>query len=191
MKKYTILAITILLNMNLFAQVQIEKKQNELYQVNENYIRTYRIFPTTNMGYFIKLNTRTGQMWQIEFDQKETNQLEIPLNSLSLVEKQEEVDNRFILYPTQNSWNFLLLDQINGKIWQVSWDIKPERNKIMPLNNSSLIKKQNISDNRFTLYPTQNSWNFLLLDKINGNIWQVRWSTKSEEGGIISIQQVI
>ena len=188
MKKYTILAITILLNMSLFAQVQIEKNQNDLYQVNGNYIRTYRIFPTTNMGYFIKLNTRTGQMWQIEFDQKETNQLEIPLNSLSLVEKQEEVDNRFILYPTQNSWNFLLLDQIDGKIWQVSWDIKPKKNKIMPLNNSSLIEKQNIDDNRFTLYPTQNMWNFLLLDKINGNIWQVRWSTKSEEGKIISIQ---
>ena len=188
MKRFTILAITILLNMNLFAQVQIEKNQNDLYLVNENYIRTYRIFPTTNMWYFIKLNTRTGQMWQIEFDQKETNQLEIPLNSLSLVEKQEEVDNRFILYPTQNSWNFLLLDQINGKIWQVNWNIKPEKNKIIPLNNSSLIEKQNIADNRFTLYPTQNMWNFLLLDKINGNIWQVRWSTKSEEGGIISIQ---
>ncbi|PKQ64372.1 hypothetical protein BZG02_06015 [Labilibaculum filiforme] len=61
----------------------------------------------------------------------------------------------------------------------------------MPLNNSSLVEKQNIDDNRFPLYPTQNMWNFLLLDKINGNIWQVRWSTKSEEGEIISIREVI
>ncbi|MDO3695954.1 hypothetical protein QVZ41_13970 [Wenyingzhuangia sp. chi5] len=188
MIKYTILAITILLNMSLFAQDQIEKNQNDLYQVNENYIRSYRIFPTTNMWYFIKLNTRTGQMWQIKFDQKKTNQLDIPLNSLSLVEKQKEMDNRFILYPTQNNWNFLLLDQINGKIWQVNWDMKPEKNKILPLNNSSLIENQNIIDNRFTLYPTQNNWNFLLLDKISGNLWQIRWSTKSEESEIISIQ---
>ena len=188
MKKHTVLAIIIMLNMNLFSQVQIEKNQHDLYQADENYIRTYRIFPTANMWYFIKLNTRTGQMWQIEFDQKKTKQLAIPLNNLSLVEEQNEVDNRFILYPTQNDWNYLLLDQINGKIWQVYWDMKPEKNKITPLNNSSLVAKQNIIDHRFTLYPTQNDWNFLLLDKINGNIWQVRWSTKSEEGEIISIQ---
>lgn len=56
--------------MNLFAQVQIAPPKNILCQINENYIRTYRIFPTANMRYFIKLNTRTGQMWQIEFDQK-------------------------------------------------------------------------------------------------------------------------
>ena len=174
--------------MNLFAQVQIEKNDNNEYQVNENFIKTYRIFPTVNISYFIKLNTRTGQMWQIEFDQKKSKQQEIPLSNLSLVEKQNEVDNRFTLYATENSWNFLLLDQINGKIWQVKWNMKPEKNTISPLNNASLIKNQNTTENRFILYPTINMWNFLLLDKINGNIWQVRWSIKSDKGEIIRVQ---
>ena len=171
-----------------FAQIQTENYQNGLNQRIENCIRTYRLFPTINVQYFIKLNTRTGQMWQIEFDEKETNQLEIPLNSLSLVEKQKEVDNRFTLYPTENPWTFLLLDQINGKIWQAQWDMKPKKTEILTLNSLPLIEEQKEVDNRFTLYSTQNSWNFLLLDKINGKIWQVRWSMKSEKGEIIPIQ---
>lgn len=115
-------------------------------------------------------------MWQIKLNEKKTNQLEIPLSNLSLVEKQNEVDNRFKLFPTDYS-NFLLLDQINGKIWQVTWDIRLEKNKISPINDSVLIEKQNIIENRFTLYPTLDSRYFLLLDKINGSIWQLNWST--------------
>lgn len=133
MKKITILAILIVSNMNLFAQVEIDKSQNNLYQVKDNFVRTYRIYPTQNVWYFIKLNTQTGQMWQIEFDQRKTNQQEIPLNSLSLVEKPDEVDNRFTLYTTNNSWNFLLLDQINGNLWQFNWSTKPGKSKLIAI----------------------------------------------------------
>ncbi|MFV0378865.1 MAG: hypothetical protein ACK5JD_16365 [Mangrovibacterium sp.] len=188
MERYIVLAIVLFFKLNLLAQAQLETKQHDLYQTNESEIKTYRIFPTVNMWYFIKLNTRTGQMWQVEFDLKKTEQLGDPLNRLSLVEEHEEVDNRFTLYPTHSNWSFLLLDQLSGKIWQVNWDTKPEKCTIFSLNNASLIEKQNIAGNRFTLYPTQNSWNFLLLDKIDGTIWQVYWSTKPGEGKIISIQ---
>lgn len=172
--------------MNLFAQIQEDNNEN-LYQVNENQIKTYRILPTVNMSYFIKLNTRNGQMWHIKFDQRKTNQLETPLSNFSLVEKQNEVDNRFILYPSRDRRYFLLLDQINGKIWQVNWDERPEKNNILPINNSSLIEKENTMDNRFTLYLTRNSWNFILLDKINGNLWQINWSSKPGKSEIIPI----
>ena len=188
MKKNIIIIIILLMTISSFAQNQTDKYENSLNQRNENYIRKYRLFPTINARYFIKLNTRTGQMWQIDFDSKDKNQLEIPLNNLSLVAKQKEVDNRFTLYPTENSWSFLLLDQINGKIWQTQWDLKPNKSEIFTLNNLSLIEEEKEVDNRFTLYSTQNSWNFLLLDKINGKIWQVRWSMKSKEREIISMQ---
>lgn len=190
MKKNIIIAIILLITISSFAQIQPGKSQNGLNQQNENCIRTYRLFPTINVQYFIKLNTRTGQMWQIEFDVKETNQLKIPVNSLSLVEKEREVDNRFILYPTENSWTFLLLDQINGKIWQTDWDTKPNKSKTSTLNSSSLIEEQDEIENRFTLYPTQNSWNFLLLDKINGKLWQVSWDKKSKNRKITPIQGI-
>ena len=133
MKKYIILVIILTLNINLYAQAQIEKKQNDLHQINENYIKTYRIFATANVWHFIKLNTQTGQMWQVELNQKKSNQLETPINSSSLVEKQNEVDNRFTLYSTNNSWNFFLLDQIDGRVWQLNWSTKSGKSEIIPI----------------------------------------------------------
>lgn len=41
---------------------------------------------------------------------------------------------------------------------------------------------------RFTLYPTQNRYNFILLDQTDGRTWQVQWSTKPEEVGLWRIQ---
>lgn len=188
MKKYVITVVIILLKMNLYSQIHSEKSKDNLYEIQENHIRTYRIFPTGNMWYFIKLNTKTGKMWQIELDQNKTTQTEIPLNSLALDEEQTETDDRFILYPTQNNWTFLLLDQLNGKIWQVDWDTTPTNIEIVPLNSSSLLEGQKEIDHRFTLYPTQNIWNFFLLDKIDGRLWKIRWSEKSGIKEILPIQ---
>lgn len=39
----------------------------------------YRLFPTTNMWTFIKLNTRTGQMWQVQWSQEAANRAIIPI----------------------------------------------------------------------------------------------------------------
>ena len=135
MKKTIITAIVILMTMNLFAQSQIEKEGNDAYQRIENCIITYRyrLFPTEDTWTFIKLNTRTGQMWQVQFDEKEKNRFETSLNNVSLVEKQKEVDNRFTLYSTQNLWTFILLDQIDGKTWQVKWSKKPDERRIIPI----------------------------------------------------------
>lgn len=36
--------------------------------VQENCKAVYRLFKTQNTWTFIKLNTRTGQMWQMQFD---------------------------------------------------------------------------------------------------------------------------
>ena len=115
MKNHVILALTIILNMHLFAQEKIEENQQYLLELNDNYIKTYKVIPTKYLDYMIKLNTRTGQMWQIEFDQKKTHQLATPLSMLSLAASESSIDNRFTLIPTTNENHFFLLDQINGK----------------------------------------------------------------------------
>lgn len=116
------------MKLNCFAQVQIEN--------NENCNLTYRLFPTEKMSNFIKLNTRTGQMWQLQFGDKEQNRKEVSLNSVSLIEKDKEVDNRPALYATQNIRTFILLDQIDGKTWQVLWSTNPKQMKIIPIEYS-------------------------------------------------------
>lgn len=84
---------------------------------------TYRLFSTRNMHTFIKLNTKNGQMWQVQWDTK-GNQLETPLSLITLVTKEEEKNGRFFLYPTTNIYNFILLDQLDGRAWQVQWNIE-------------------------------------------------------------------
>lgn len=135
MKKGIILVIVILISMTSFVQSQIEKDESVVSQNAQNNLLavTYRLFPTQNMWTFIKLNTRNGQMWQVQFDVQDDNRFETHLNILPLVIKAEEVDNRFTLYPTENIYTFILLDQLGGKVWQVQWSIEPENRFIIPI----------------------------------------------------------
>lgn len=84
----------------------------------------YRLFSTRNMYTFIKLNTRNGQMWQVQWGTESKYQFETTLSSISRVNKDEEKNGRFFLYPTTNIYNFILLDQMDGRVWQVQWSTK-------------------------------------------------------------------
>lgn len=95
---------------------------------------TYQLFKTDNVWNFIKLNTRNGLMWQVQFDVEGNNRFETFLNLLPLVGEKEEINGRFNLYPTQNTWNFLLLDQVEGKVWQVQWSMEPENRIVLPID---------------------------------------------------------
>ena len=55
------------------------------------------------------------------------------LNLDPLISLDKEVKDRFTLYPTQNMYNFILLDQISGKTWQVQWSIDYINRHITPI----------------------------------------------------------
>ncbi len=91
------------------------------------------------------------------------------------------------LYPTQNMWTFLKLDTRNGKIWQVQYSVKGDDYRFETcLNNLSLTTKE--INGRFELYPTQNMFNFILLDKVDGGVWQVQWSSEPANRGVLPIR---
>lgn len=135
MKRFIISLIVVLMTITSFAQVKnTESTSNGNTQNNLNYgIVSYRLFPTQNMWTFIKLNTRNGRMWQVQYDVKESNRFETNLNFVALVTKEEEHNDRFTLYPTQNIYTFILLDQLDGRTWQVQWSIEPEKRFIIPI----------------------------------------------------------
>ena len=94
----------------------------------------YQLFPTKNYWTFIKLDTRNGKMWQVHFSIEDVkNTGELILNSLSLVDKEEEMNGRFTLYPTENMYNFLLLDQISGIVVQVQWSLDAKKRGIVSI----------------------------------------------------------
>jgi len=86
------------------------------------------------MKIFIKLNTRTGQMWLVQYDVEGSSRLETFLSLTSLVEKEDEANSRFTLYPTKNIYTFILLDQLDGRTWQVQWAIEAEKRMLLRIN---------------------------------------------------------
>jgi len=91
----------------------------------------YRLFSTKNIYNFIKLNTRNGKMTQVQWGTKSKHRFETVLSETPLVSEEEEKNGRFFLYPTTNSYNFILLDQINGKTWQVQWSIERDERMVI------------------------------------------------------------
>lgn len=96
----------------------------------------FKLYPTDNMWTFIKLDTRNGKMWQVQFSVKgDDYRFEMPLNTTPLTT--DSTNGRFELYPTQNMFNFILLDRIEGATWQVQWSTEPENQAVIPINQSS------------------------------------------------------
>ena len=69
-------------------------------------------------------------MWQVQWGTESKYRFENVLSDISLVNKDEEKKGRFFLYPTTNIYNFILLDQIDGRTWQVQWGKEDERTVI-------------------------------------------------------------
>ena len=72
-------------------------------------------------------------MKQVQFGMEDDRRLIANLNTESLVTSDKEVNDRFTLYPTQNIYTFILLDQFDGRAWQVQWSIDPENRGITPI----------------------------------------------------------
>ena len=98
-------------------------------QVSENAI--YQLFPTPNMYNFIKLNTRNGKMSQVQWGVEDKFRFETTLSDISRVNLEEEKNGRFILYSTTNTYNLILLDQIDGRTWQVQWSTEEKNRMVM------------------------------------------------------------
>lgn len=88
----------------------------------------FRLFPTRNNYNFIRLDTRTGQMDMVEWSPTSpTGEGEIySLSSVKRVfSEKDELPGRFTLYAIKNFYNnfcnFILLDQIDGRVWLVQW----------------------------------------------------------------------
>lgn len=91
------------------------------------------------------------------------------------------------IFPTTNIWTQILLDTATGRVWQVQYstsDDAPSGKWV--INEASLLPQGETPKNgRFTLYPTQNMYTFLLLDRKDSRIWQLQWSVETNNRGIV------
>lgn len=96
----------------------------------------YRLFPTQNMWTFLKLDTRNGRIWQVQWGFGKEKRFETSLSLTSRCWSFEEVNGRFTLLPTSNLYNFILLDQVNGKTWQVQWSVDYGNRGVSPISDN-------------------------------------------------------
>lgn len=124
MKRLIFSILTCLVSITTFAQ---SSSDIPVQSISTDSAVVYRLFATRNMYTFIKLNTRNGQMWQVQWNMESNKRFEATLSDISRINGDEEKNGRFFLYPTTNIYTFILLDQINGKTWQVQWGKEGER----------------------------------------------------------------
>lgn len=100
--------------------------------------------------------------------------------SIELQMKDEEFNNRFKLYKTNNIYTFLQLDTSTGKIKQFQWSLDSDKEGYVTINDKDLsfISAKN---GTFELYPTENMYQFILLDKAFGRMWHVQWGMESSK----------
>ncbi len=91
----------------------------------------YKIYPTPNMYNFLKLDTRTGVIYRIQWSLTDNKRYESYVSRKLLVDLNDDwIDGRFEIYPTTNIYSFLLLDKINGRVWHCQWGFSASHNWI-------------------------------------------------------------
>lgn len=94
---------------------------------------------------------------------------------LEQIETDLSLKQRYKLYPTENIYTFLQLDTKTGQIEQVQWSLDTEKEGSVTINGDDLSYGSDYGSGRFELYPTQNMYQFILLDKVTGRKWHVQW----------------
>lgn len=94
----------------------------------------YQLFKTQNMWTFLKLDTMTGKIWQVQYSVEGSQyrfETALDINTRVSEYYDDPIYGRFTLYPTDNMFNFILLDQMDGRCWQVQWSTEPENRGVM------------------------------------------------------------
>ncbi len=124
---------------DVFKNMKLTAKDTLVFQYMNAYLSQLReprfqLFKTQNMWTFLKLDTMTGQIWQVQFSVNGNEyRFTVPLdiNERIIEDFDEPICGRFTLYATENMYNFMLLDQIDGRCWQVQWSTDYENRGVM------------------------------------------------------------
>ena len=124
MKRILIILVSLVFSIGTFSQNYSSESNTKSTVASPDDNVNFRLFKTNNRWTFLKLDTRNGVITHVQYStENRSEMIEYSLNSLPLVEEVDAKPGRFFLYPTENTYNFILLDQIDGRVWQVQWSI--------------------------------------------------------------------
>ena len=135
--------------------------------------QTYKLYQTDNIHNQLKLNTKTGEVIQVQSD-----------GQTFLVHEettpQNDKPNKYELFKTQNMWTYILLDKFSGKLWQCQYSVEGvEYIASWVINDTPLSYTET---NKFTIRPMTSMYQYYLINDETGDMWKFQWTTKVEEG---------
>lgn len=134
--------------------------------------QTFRMYQTENIHNQLMLNTKTGEVKQIQDDGQKfiVNSAERP-NS--------ESEGRFELFKTQNMWTFIMLDTFSGQLWQCQYTVDGSDNRFcIVINPYSLSSTES---RKFTIQPLTSMFQYYLINEDDGEMWKFQWSTQGDD----------
>ena len=134
--------------------------------------QTYKFYQTDNIHNQLRLNTKTGEIYQIQNDGQTflVHRATTPDN---------EIINKYSLYKTQNMWTYILLDTFTGRLWQCQYSTKGNEYR-----SSWIINRHDLSmteSSKFIIQPQTSMYQYYLINEETGDMWRFQWSTKSSE----------
>ena len=148
-----------------------------------NDIERYKVYNTDNIYTSLLLDTATGQIWQLQIGiGDDSAQMKTVLSDYKWATTLEELNNQY---------------NREYKVWEEDYNSKPD--SIVSIKDKKLWKPSTVEERlnkyktarlqkngRFKLYPTQNMYNFIMVDVIDGRTWQVQWNIDKDKRLIYS-----
>ncbi len=135
--KYLIYIFLMAVNMSVVAQTTRPNGYiDSLLNVNNAYLDQieldlslkgrFKLYQTDNIYTFLRLDTKTGKIDQIQWSLDENKEGIVTINGSNL-SYSGYGSGTFELYPTKNMYQFLLLDKTDGRVWHVQWGMESSK----------------------------------------------------------------
>lgn len=88
----------------------------------------YKVYRTTNIYNSLKLDTATGQVTALQIGiNNDKSRFEYSVCDAIETDYDWMIVGRYELYPTGNNYNFILIDTIFGRSYQVQWSTESDQ----------------------------------------------------------------
>ena len=94
----------------------------EILDIDLSLKNRFKMYQTENIYNLLKLDTKTGRIWQVQWSLDRSNEGTLIINDEDLTTWLSDYgSNSFELYPTKNMYQFILIDKTDGRMWHVQW----------------------------------------------------------------------
>ena len=149
-----------------------------LVSVGQEDIERFKVYGTDNIYTSILLDSATGQTWQLQIGIGDnSSRMKTVLSDYKWAETLEELNAQY---------------NISYEYWEKEYNSKSD--SIVSVEDKKLFKPTTVDEQlnkyqtarlqqngRFKLYPTENTYNFIMVDVIDGRTWQVQWNIDDDK----------